>query len=174
MTKHVSKPVLIVLGAAICILIYIFFFSGPKKQPQQAVQPGPVVQPAQGPHMQTTPQTPSPPVSRVALPKVDYSKLETTWVRDPFVLPDERGLRRLSEQKTPMRLTGIIDGRQGRVAVIDEEVVKRGDFVGSGERVADIGKDRVVLEHRGTRRIIVIEEPVRRLLPEEKRAEEKK
>ena len=90
------------------------------------------------------------------------------------MLPDERGLRRLSEQKTPMRLTGIIDGRQGRVAVIDEEVVKRGDFVGSGERVADIGKDRVVLEHRGTRRIIVIEEPVRRLLPEEKRAEEKK
>ncbi len=52
----------------------------------------------------------------------------------------------------------ILERGGSRVAVIDKEVVKKGDLIGN-EKVVDIGKDRVVLARGGIKRTLVLADP---------------
>jgi hypothetical protein len=88
-------------------------------------------------------------------PKPEPLKLDVAWKRDPFELPKPLERKAQETAVVPMRLTAIIDGRAGRVAVIDQQIVKQGDRIGQ-ERVAGIGSDRVILTREGSQRVLTI------------------
>jgi len=86
--------------------------------------------------------------------KPQFDKLRVGWVSDPFLLPVIKG-KSARGDGSAVRLVAILEQGRDRVAVIDRDVVKKGDMIGS-EKVAEIGRDRVVLTRAGTKRTLVL------------------
>jgi len=174
----VSKPVLILCIVLLLIAGYVHFFTGKKKpkgpvpaappaqaqtqpakpqqgqpqgQPQQAAQPA---QPTPPGGQGQPPQVPGKPESAVHRDKPQFDKLRIAWESDPFMLPQVKR-KKGREDGSAVRLVAILEQGIDRVAVIDRDVVKRGDMIGD-EKVAEIGKDRVVLVRGGMRRTLVL------------------
>jgi hypothetical protein len=67
------------------------------------------------------------------------------WGRDPFVLPDASSSQTGMLSDGDLHLSAIIY-RQGRgVAIINDQILRKGDVVG-GKQVAEIKQDHVVLQ----------------------------
>jgi hypothetical protein len=188
----VSKPVLI-FGIVVLLLAgYIFFFTGKKKAPvpvTSAPQTSGQTQPAQ--QGQTTPPpqaappaktTPSEPSARggqtEATPstvKPDFDKSKGAWVKNPFILPQSKDEKK-KETAPAVRLSAIFEKGKDRVAIIDHEVVRKGDPVGD-EKVFEIERDKVILIRNGTKRVLTlasIEDTVREEEPKTKATEKGK
>lgn len=141
----VNKYMVGALAAVILVGMYFTFFSGgPKKI--ASVTPTLQVQQAEA----------QPDVIRVRETRPARVGPDVRWDRDPFMLPKLVTEKR-QEKKLPVKLTAILEGHNGRVAIIDNEVVAKGDVIG-GERVQEIGKDRVVLVQDNVRRVISMQE----------------
>lgn len=177
----VSKPVLIFGIVILLIAGYVQFFTG-KKKPKGPVQP-PVQAQAQPAGQQGTPAKPgqtaqaNPPQQQTqpqqavpqgpakpgdtppapAQPKPQFDKINVSWNSDPFALP-VFAEKRKKEAGSAVRLVAILEKGGSRVAVIDKDVVKKGDLIGN-EKVVDIGKDRVVLARGGIKRTLVLADP---------------
>ncbi len=82
------------------------------------------------------------------------------WERDPFTLPSflMAEKKKAEKERVPLKLLAIMEGARGRVAIIDNEVVGKGDVV-AGERVVEIGKETVTLIQDGSKRVITMQEP---------------
>lgn len=146
----VSKPILVALIVSVLFSVYLIFFTGKKKAqppvPQAVTAPKTDVQSIgqQGGEQQQI-RTP------MKLAKTDF-----TWKRDPFfiMMPTEENT---AEPKVQLKLLAILEGRKGRFAIINHEIVRTGDIIGD-EKVQEIGLDSVVLVKKGAKRIISIEE----------------
>ena len=192
----VSKPVLI-FGIVVLLLAgYIFFFTGKKKaatpvapvppasSKTQPVQQGQAVsQPAVQPVPATPAKTfPSEPVGKggqqegaPSMAKPDFDKVKGAWVKNPFILPQSKEEKK-KETAPATRLFAIFEKGKDRVAIIDHEVVRKGDMVGD-EIVFEIGKDKVVLTRNGTKRSLSLasfEDTVREEEPKTKAMEKGK
>jgi len=154
---------------------YIHFFTGKKKpkgpapvsppaqaqtqpaKPQQG-QPQPAQpQPAQAPsggQQPASPDTPGKSDPAAPVPKPQFDKLRVGWASDPFILPVIKG-KKGRDGGSAVRLVAILERGSQRVAVIDREVVKKGDMIGN-EKVVEIGRDMVVLTRGGTKRTLVL------------------
>lgn len=144
----VSKPILVVLVFAILFAGYMFLFTG-KKQPPAL--PAPVAG-----ITETGSQNPQ--SARVGeAPKPDVSGMNLTWREDPFFLPKSVTEKKTEKQKVVPKLVAIMESTAGRYAIVGGEVVKKGDMVGD-ERVAEIGKDKVILVRNNAKRILSIED----------------
>jgi len=158
----VSKPVVIIGILGILLAGYIQFFTGKKK-------PAPVPA-AQTPAQAAPTGTPTKPGAAVpAIPSKDgkagapqkfdkeqFDKLGVAWTRDPFLLPKSREEKRLGQvqgQEITFKLVAIMERGSERVAIIDHEVVKKGDIIG-GETVQEIQKDKVILVRSGLKRVL--------------------
>lgn len=84
--------------------------------------------------------------------------MEVAWKRDPFELPKPLEKKVQQTVGLPMRVSAIMDGKGGRVAIIDQQIVKRGDEIGQ-ERVVGIEADRVILAREGSQRILTLAVP---------------
>ena len=192
----VSKPVLI-FGIVVLLLAgYIHFFTGKKKTVGPAAPVPPVsgqTQPAQQgqapsqPVVQSTPATPAKTVSTEpaakgsqtdvtpAPVKPDFDKLKGIWVKNPFLLPQYKEEKK-KDTAPAVRLSAIFEKGKDWVAIIDHEVVRKGDMVG-GEKVLEIEKDKVILTRNGTKRVLSlasIEDTVREEEPKTKATEKGK
>lgn len=144
----VSKPVLIALILAILFAGYTFLFTGKKRQPSL---PSPVSQTAA-----MDPQIPVP--STVGqMPKVDINTMNLAWQSDPFSLPKSVTDKKARKQKIVQKLVAIMENKTGRYAIIDGEIVKKGDKVGD-EKVAEIDRGKVVLIRNNSKRILSLED----------------
>lgn len=177
----VSKPVLILCIVLLLIAGYVHFFTGKKKpkgpvppapptqaqtqpakpqagqpqpQPQPAASPAPAAPAGQQPQAQ---QTPGKPEAAVPAVKPQFDKLAVSWSSDPFMLPAIKG-KKGREEGTAVRLAAILERGGDRVAVIDRDVVKKGDMIGN-EKVVEIGRDRVVLARGAVRRTLTLADP---------------
>ena len=150
----ISKPILIALIGSIIFSSYLLFFTG-KKKPPTPVAPLPATGPTTAVHPPVglpglpaaSPTTPGEPLK----PKIDA--LKVAWDRDPFILPRSLAEGSIGKPSSEFRLVAIIEGRKGRLAIVGNEIVAKGDYIGD-ERVQDIGKDRIVLTKNGKRRMI--------------------
>ena len=175
----VSKPVLILCIVLLLIAGYVHFFTGKKKpkgpvppapptqaqtqpakpqagqpQPQPAAPPAPSAPAGQ---QTQTQQTPGKPETAVPAVKPQFDKLAVSWSSDPFMLPAIKG-KKGREEGTAVRLAAILERGGDRVAVIDRDVVKKGDMIGN-EKVVEIGRDRVVLARGAVRRTLTLADP---------------
>jgi hypothetical protein len=192
----VSKPVLI-FGIVVLLLSgYIFFFTGKKKGatpvapvPPASSQPQPVQQgqATQQPAAQTSPASPAKtipagpalkdgqPEIAPSIAKPDFDKVKGAWVKNPFTLPQFKEEKK-KEMAPAVRLFAIFEKGKDRVAIIDHEVVRKGDMVGD-EKVLEIEKDKVTLTRNGTKRVLSlasIEDTVREEEPKTKATEKGK
>ena len=192
----VSKPVLI-FGIVVLLLSgYIFFFTGKKKAtgpvapvPPASNQTQPVQQgqARSQPAAQTTPAAPAKTVpsepagkdgqleAAPSMEKPDFDKVRGAWVKDPFLLPQLKEEKK-KESAPAVRLFAIFEKGNDRVAIIDREVVRKGDMVGD-EKVFEIGKDKVVLIRNGAKRVLSlasIEDTMREEEPKTKATEKGK
>ncbi|MCX5809090.1 MAG: hypothetical protein NTX36_06940, partial [Proteobacteria bacterium] len=137
----ISKPVIFALVFAVGIILYLFVFSGKKTPPAPAPKPQASQAQPQGAATAVpgAPQAASPgapqPATGAAEPKLRtqiYAKLnDATWGRDPFGFPGYVEGERSKQQSTgSARLVAIIAGRNGKVAIFGDEVVKKGDMIG--------------------------------------------
>ncbi|MHB8109374.1 MAG: hypothetical protein ACYDHW_04985 [Syntrophorhabdaceae bacterium] len=177
----VSKPVLILCIVILLVTGYVHFFTGKKKpgkgpvppaaaqaqsgqqagavsqgQPAPAAQSAPQAQAAQGPQAQAAAKSGDAPQA-VSLPKPQFDKLNLIWAGDPFALPALKKDSR-KDSGSAVRLSAILDRGGNRVAIIDKDVVKKGDFIGK-EKIAEIGSDRVVLIRGTIRRTLILADP---------------
>jgi len=175
----VSKPVLILCIVLLLIAGYVHFFTGKKKpkgpvppappaqaqtqaakpqagqpQPQPAAPPAPAAPAGQQVPAQ---QTPGKPEAAQPAVKPQFDKLAVSWSSDPFMLPAIKG-KKGREEGTAVRLAAILERGGDRVAVIDRDVVKKGDMIGN-EKVVEIGRDRVVLARGAVRRTLTLADP---------------
>jgi len=144
----ISKPVLFTLLFALAFGVYIVFFTGKKKTP-----------PPMPPQAQEMPKGIAQPAVKPDEFKPDFSRMDMSWKRDPFVLPKFVHEKQTKQSKVAMKLVAILEGGGSRIAVIDNEIVHKGDMVGV-EQVAEIGRDRIVLVRDKSRRVLYIQEPV--------------
>jgi len=192
----VSKPVLIFGIVALLLAGYIFFFTGKKKT---AVPVAPVApasgqtQPAQQgqappqPPPQAAPPAPaktfsSEPAAKAGQPDVststvkpDFDQSKGVWMKNPFILPQFKEEKK-KETAPAIRLSAIFEKGKDKVAIIDHEVVRKGDMVGD-EKVLEIEKDKVVLTRNGTKRVLAlasVEDAVREEEPKTKATEKGK
>jgi hypothetical protein len=188
----VSKPVLI-FGIVVLLLAgYIHFFTGKKKaagpiapvppvssqkQPAQQGQTAP--QPAAPAPAKTVPSEPAAKSSQAGVTltpvKPDFDKLKGIWVKNPFILPQFKEEKK-KDTTLAVRLFAIFEKGKDRVAIIDHEVVRKGDMVGN-EKVLEIEKDKVILTRNGTKRVLSllsIEDTVREEEPKTKATEKGK
>lgn len=182
----VSKPVLIFGIVVLLIAGYVQFFTG-KKKPKGPVSPPVQVQgqavaqtpmkpgqteqsnqqqQAQAPQSQPsapqqsnqqTPVKPTDTVPEQAQPKPQFDRINVGWGSDPFALPVFKEKRK-KDSGSAVRLVAILEKGGSRVAVIDKNVVKKGDLIGN-EKVIEIGSDRVVLVRGGIKRTLVLADP---------------
>jgi hypothetical protein len=157
----ISKPILVVLIFAIVVVAYLFFSGG--KKPTPAVPPQ-VVAP-QGPAAQAPIAPPVPPKVSSVGSKPDMLRPGVTptvypWRDDPFKLPASVESTPGEGQKTAMKLVAILEGKGGRVAVINQDVLGQGDSI-LGERVFAIGPDRVILTKANTQRVLTLSDPIK-------------
>jgi hypothetical protein len=147
----VNKYVLVGLVIVVVFAVYMVFFTGGKKKLVSVAAP------------LDPPKVVAQPDVRAKEERVQAVQSNMHWERDPFTLPTFLLVKKESEkqaekQRAPMKLTAIMEGKKGRVAIIDNEVVAKGDVV-AGERVLDIGKDSVTLSQDGSKRTIAMQEP---------------
>jgi hypothetical protein len=145
----VSKPFIILLVASVLFGIYLVFFTGKSK----------VVPVAPGKPSASQPAPPAVLPTEAAGNKP--SSGEITWGRDPFARPEffNKDIENPTKAvKSALRLEAILEGDKGRVAIIDKQVLVRGDAIGN-ERIQEIGRDRVVLIGGGSRRLLLLGEP---------------
>jgi hypothetical protein len=145
----VNKYTLIGLAVAVLVMLYVLFgMGGKRKMESQAAPAEPPRIVAQSGDV------------RAKEARVQAVQETMTWDRDPFTLPSflMTEKKQADKQRVPLKLFAIMEGSRGRVAVIDNEVVARGDLV-AGERVVEIGKETVTLIHEGSKRVITIQEP---------------
>jgi hypothetical protein len=189
----VSKPILI-FGIVVLLLAgYVHFFTGKKKvaapvapvsgqtQPAQQGQ-SPSQPPAQTPPASPAKTFPSEPAAKggqtgviPATVKPDFDKIKGAWVKNPFMLPQFKEEKK-KETARAVRLFAIFEKGKDRVAIIDHEVVRKGDMVGD-EKVLEIEKDKVTLTWNGTKRVLTlasIEDTVREEEPKTKATEKGK
>ena len=144
----VNKYVLIGLVVIVVLALYVTFFAGGKKKMELAAA-------SLEPQKFSAPQ----PEVRAKEARVQAVQENMEWERDPFTLPAFLMVERKTEkQRVPLKLLAIMEGSRGRVAIIDNEVVGKGDMI-AGERVAEIGKETVTLIQEGSKRVITIQEP---------------
>jgi hypothetical protein len=192
----VSKPV-IIFGIVVLLLAgYIHFFTGKKKTakpvpaPPVASQTQPVQQgqqqipqaaarTGQTPPAKTIPSESDNIVAQTKTPapamEPDFERVKTAWVRNPFILPQFKEDKR-KDIPPAVRLLGIFEKGKDRVAIIDHEVVRRGDMIGD-EKVLEIEKDKVILIRDNTKRILsltAIENMIREEEPKTKETEKGK
>lgn len=144
----VSKPILIALIVAILFAGYMLLFTG-KRKPSNL--PPPVAK-----ITETSPQI-SRPATVGETPRPDVGTMNLAWQNDPFSLPRSVTDKKNEKQKVVPRLVAIMEGKTGRYAIIGSEIVKKGDKIGD-EKVAEIGKDNVVLIRNNAKRILSIED----------------
>lgn len=162
----VSKPV-IIFGIVVLLLAgYIHFFTGKKKSAVRVVPATNQSQPAQQGQAQQAPQTAAKAIVPPAVTemgrqhaadngaKPDFDKAKGAWVKNPFALPQLKEEKR-KETSTAVRLVGIFEKGKDRLAIIDHEVVRKGDMVGD-EKIVEIEKDKVVLVRNNARRTILL------------------
>ena len=147
----VNKYMLIGLATAVLVVFFALFFTGGKKKMEllaaAPVEPPRIVAPSGD--------------IRTKEARVQAVQETMQWDRDPFTLPAFLMTEKKAEEKkqrAPLKLFAIMEGSRGRVAVIDNQVVGKGDLV-AGERVVEIGKETVTLILDGSKRVITIEEP---------------
>jgi hypothetical protein len=145
----VNKYVLIGLVIAVLVVFYALFFTGGKRKMEShaaPLEPPRIVAPAGD--------------VRAKEARVQAAQENMQWDRDPFTLPSFLMTEKkvAEKQRVPLKLFAIMEGSRGRVAIIDNEVVGKGDIV-AGERVVEIGKETVTLIHDGSKRVITIQEP---------------
>jgi hypothetical protein len=151
----VSKPVWIALIVGILLAGYIHFFTGKKKAPVppakvvSAVTPAPATAGAP-PGVPTVVEQVTTGVKEAFRPQ--SGSLDVAWTKDPFFLPQVKKEKE-STHKTSLKLVAIMEGEKERIAIIDSDVVKKGDIIG-GERVQEIEKDKVILVRGGVKRIL--------------------
>lgn len=145
----VSKPVLIALVLAIVFSLYLVFFTGKKKPLPQIPLPQEASQAIVAGAMLEAPKSDE--------VRTQLSKLNTAWDRDPFILPKDSIEKRVEQPKTMLKLVAILESKNGRVAIFGNDIVSKGDVI-DGERVQEIGKDRVILIRNGSKRIVSIPE----------------
>jgi hypothetical protein len=144
----VNKYLLIGLVIAVVFVLYALFFTGGKKKinsvagppdpPRVTAPPGEVR--SKGGHVQAIRET-------------------VRWDRDPFMLPVFATTeKKVEKERAPLKLLAIMESGKGKVAIIDHEVVEKGDVV-AGERVVEIGKETVTLIQDGSKRVITMQEP---------------
>ena len=187
----VSKPVLI-FGIVVLLLAgYIFFFTGKKKTAVPVPPASGQTQPAQqGQHTAASHKQRHPtgknisigtcgkgrPTGATPAPvKPDFDKAKGAWVKNPFILPQFKEEKK-KETAPAVRLFAIFEKGKDRVAIIDHEVVRKGDMVGD-EKVLEIEKDKVILTRNGTKRVLSlasIEDTVREEEPKTKATEKGK
>ncbi len=145
----VSKPFVILLVASLLFGVYLVFFTGTKKTAP--------VSPAKQPT--SLPGLPKAAASRAETPVARPDVNDIAWGRDPFLHPGffEKEIS-TKPLKSALKLEAILEGDRGRVAIIDKEVVVRGDVIGN-EKVQEIGKDKVVLIGTGSKRLLLLGEP---------------
>ena len=145
----VNKYVLIGLVIIILFSLYTVFFMGDKKKMVS------VAAPLESPKVIAQPAD-----VRVQEARVEQVQETMSWERDPFALPASvmTEKKQADKQRVALKLLAIMEGTRGRVAIIDNEVVGKGDIV-AGERVLDIGKETVTLVLEGSKRVITIQEP---------------
>ena len=145
----VNKYVLIGLAMAIPVVFYALFFTGGKKKMELLAAP-------LGPPRIVAPSGDV----RAKEARVQAVQETMQWDRDPFTLPTflMTEKKTAEKQRVPVKLFAIMEGSRGRVAVIDNQVVGKGDLV-AGERVVEIGKETVTLIQDGSKRVITIQEP---------------
>ncbi len=152
---------------------YNFFFKSapPKKTvvpPPEGVKKGSAPKPvpaARG--VQPIPAAETPLVSLVKFEPipVDDSSLKDQlkkglWGREPFLTPEELRPPEPEEKKVeridiPVTVNSILISEGQRVAIVNGELRSVGEFVGTtGERVAAITKDGVLLEKAGLKRMV--------------------
>ncbi|MGD0233040.1 MAG: hypothetical protein ABSC55_00720 [Syntrophorhabdales bacterium] len=145
----VNKYILIGLVVVVSLTLYVFFFSGGKKKMDSmaaSLEP---------------PKLMAPPAEvRTKEARVQAVQETLQWERDPFTLPSFLMTEKKKEEKerVPLKLLAIMEGARGRVAIIDNEVVGKGDVV-AGERIVEIGKETVTLIQDGSKRVITMKEP---------------
>ena len=145
----VNKYVLIGLVVIVLFALYTVFFTGGKKKMAS------IAAPLEPPKMIAQPAD-----VRAKEARVEQAQETMSWERDPFILPTVVMTpdKKLEKQRVALKLLGIMEGGRGRVAIIDNEVVRKGDTV-AGERVLDIGKETVTLVLDGSKRVITMQEP---------------
>lgn len=140
----VSKPVLITLIGAIVVIIYLFFFAGPKKTPPVKIKSSET----EGIRVQTEIVEKDRP--KDVPKKVDH--VDAFWKNDHFMSPKiSNNDEEIAHE--PLKLLGIIEGKDGRYAIIGTDIVKKDDFIGN-ERVLDIGKDTVIIARKGNKKVL--------------------
>jgi hypothetical protein len=144
----VNKPILILLAVTILVCGYVFFFTGKPNAPPPVAN--------------------KPPVDAAAIlaqarqklgvgNRASLGRIEVVWGKDPFELPKAFESSRVEVSAMPAKLVAILSGRSGRVALIGSEVVKKGDVI-FGEKVVDIGQNRVVLQRGDSTRYLTLED----------------
>jgi len=171
----VSKPVLIFGIVVLLIAGYVFFFTGKKKTPpppapapvgsqqtrqgQQAQPPAPSL--AAGLPSAAKPSEPGGSEAKSGqsgtpslAPKPHFSKLQIAWARNPFILPVFKEEKK-RDGAMAIRLSAIFEKGRDRVAIIDHEVVRKGEMVGD-EKVFEIDSDKVILIRNGSKRTLYL------------------
>lgn len=158
----ISKPVIFTLVFAIGVFLYLFVFSGKKPPPNQVPNPqtNQTALPQQLLAITGASGNQQPAVSQdneKTRAKVYAALKSIGWGRDPFALPGYVE-QKLSEQtKDSTKLVAIIEGKNENVAIIDNEIVKKGDMIGN-EKVQEIGGGKVVLVNKGVKRVITVQD----------------
>jgi hypothetical protein len=147
-----NKYVLVVLVIVVIFALYTVFFAGSKRKMAS------VAASLEPPKMSAQPAD-----VRSREDRVQQTQEAMNWERDPFALPSfvlakQKSEKEAEKQRVPLKLFAIMEGARGRVAIIDNEVVAKGDIV-AGERVLEIGKETVTLVLDGSKRVITIQEP---------------
>jgi hypothetical protein len=142
-----NKFLLITLAVTVLVCGYVYFFTGTKK-----ASPPQVVKALDAATVLAQVRSRSRPGEKRPQPKLDVR-----WGGDPFELPRVLSRSRADTVQKPLKLVAIVSGKDGRVAIIGTEVVRKGDLV-YGEKVEEIGPRGVVLGHGGSKRILVLED----------------
>jgi len=148
-----NKYVLVALVIVVIFALYTVFFAGSKRKMAS------VAASLEPPKMSAQPAADI----RGKEDRVQQTQEAMNWERDPFALPSfvlakQKSEKEAEKQRVPLKLFAIMEGTRGRVAIIDNEVVAKGDIV-AGERVLEIGKETVTLIQEGSKRVIMMQEP---------------
>lgn len=142
-----SKPVLFTIVGAIFVIVYLFFFAGPKKSPVPQVLEKQIESKNIGQEVVKEKGSTQEEIKKV-------THVDARWLKDPFLLPKIKDMKE-DAFDAPLKLSGIIEGREGRFAIVGSHIVKKGDFIGD-EMVLDIEKDRILLSRKGKKKIISV------------------
>lgn len=143
---RLSRPVLIIVSVSLALSFYFYLTTPPKVKKKVEVQPS-ISSPTQVPKKAFT---------------YEQKKWEDKigWGRDPFLVPKDflrAKMEEKKEERPKVRLYAIVEGKKGKMAIIGEEVVTKGEKIKTGEKVIEITKDGVVLQLEDSKRTINLE-----------------